>query len=267
MGNLSVPSSGRYSNKYSFKRNSTTRSKALSFANRDNSEAIAAVAQQEAILGRVRELAASRRGSIEIAASTPEGVTLWNTLTEIYNLALAGNSSQLQPLQPIVLQNRIQPPQEPSRQAVSKVGLRPAEFLQASKQVQFSQQLQAPVRLASSLEKSEFLPVDLPSYSAVNNSSELYTLEIRELRNKIEALEQEKGVLHGRIRSLEQSSAFSSGQETVELYRAEINSLREQISQISEAYGSGDSHSQQAEVAELRTGIQQLSEAVRQYEE
>jgi FtsZ-binding cell division protein ZapB len=72
--------------------------------------------------------------------------------------------------------------------------------------------------------QGEFAPVDLPSYSAVNNN-ELYNLEIRELRTKIEVLEQEKTALYDRIRALQQNNVFS-GQETVELYRAEINSLR-----------------------------------------
>jgi hypothetical protein len=57
------------------------------------------VTQQEATLARVRDFAVSRRGTFETATSSAEGMRLWNILSEVYNLTLIGDSTQLKPLE------------------------------------------------------------------------------------------------------------------------------------------------------------------------
>jgi hypothetical protein len=76
----SIPQQIKHSNKYSFKRNTTTRSKAVSNINRNSAEVSAVITRQENIYSRIRNLAVTRRGTIENASKSAEGVTLWNTL-------------------------------------------------------------------------------------------------------------------------------------------------------------------------------------------
>ena len=130
--------------KYSFKRNSTTRQKAVSNLNRNSSEIKAFITNQEDIFSRIRNLAVTRRGTIENASKSLEGVTIWNTLTEIHNLTLAGYSSQLQPLQFIPEFNPNPNPilRYPPQKYLPKVGVRPIEFVQSNQSIRFPKRVQ-----------------------------------------------------------------------------------------------------------------------------
>ena len=77
----SIPQQIKHPNKYSFKRNTTARSKAVSSINRNSVEVSTVITKQEDIFSRIRNLAVTRRGTIENASKSAEGVTLWNTLT------------------------------------------------------------------------------------------------------------------------------------------------------------------------------------------
>lgn len=154
---------------------------------RNANDAVQVIAFQESILGSVRSLAATRRGQIEYASSSKEGVILWNTLTEMYNLTLMGNSSRLAPLQPITLN---QPIFSTEQQTSFNKPIRPAEFLQ-NNQGQERGRVGTVTSRSQYPNKEEFFRTDLANLSLSNNN-ELYTQEIRELRGKIEALEHEK---------------------------------------------------------------------------
>lgn len=121
VGSVEASRPVKHTNKYSFKRNSTTRSKTDSLAFRESESNV--LAQQEAVIAKVRELAVTRRGFLPNAAASEEGVKLWNTLTEIYNLTLGNNAASLQPLQFITIANP--PENRPPQASFQKTAQRP----------------------------------------------------------------------------------------------------------------------------------------------
>jgi hypothetical protein len=69
-------------------------------------------------------------------------------------------------------------------------------------------------------------------------SSEHFISEIRELRTKVELLEEEKTTLIDKIRYYERNNGFSNlnSQETIETYRHEIENLKIQINELTQLY-------------------------------
>ena len=107
---------------------------------------------------------------------------------------------------------------------------------------------------------------------AVQNN-EHYVREVRELRTKIELLEDEKSTLIDKIRAYERDNGFANlnTQETIEVYRQEIENLKIQINKLNEMYdqnqASAPEHSYFSEVIQLRQEVTTLNSKVTEYEE